>query len=78
MSTQTFTLEEAQALLPVLESLLRTAIKGKKLIEQGPPVQIFERATVARTREFLSHLGWQADLPGAPVTDFSPQPEASR
>src|SRR5438874_3585883 len=34
MSTRTFTLEEAQALLPVLESLLRTAIKGKKLIEQ--------------------------------------------
>ena len=49
-----------------------------RVIEQGPPVQIFERATVARTREFLSHLGWQADLPGAPVTDFSPQPEASR
>ena len=49
-----------------------------RVIEQGPPVQVFERATVARTREFLSHLGWQADLPGAPVTDFSPQPEASR
>src|SRR5437773_10137948 len=49
-----------------------------RVIEQGPPLQVFERATVARTREFLSHLGWQADLPGAPVTDFSPQPEASR
>jgi hypothetical protein len=34
MSTRTFTLEEAQSLLPVLESLLRVAIKGKKLIEQ--------------------------------------------
>src|SRR5207244_7242512 len=49
-----------------------------RVIEQGPPVQIFEQATVARTREFLSHLGWQADLPGAPATDFSPQPETSR
>lgn len=33
MSTRTFSLDEAQTLLPVLESLLRTAIKGKKLIE---------------------------------------------
>ncbi|HUK22953.1 MAG TPA: DUF2203 domain-containing protein [Terriglobales bacterium] len=33
MSDRTFTLEEAQSLLPVLESLLRTAIEGKKLIE---------------------------------------------
>lgn len=34
MSDRTFTLEEAQLLLPVLESLLRTAIAGKKLIEE--------------------------------------------
>jgi hypothetical protein len=33
MPDRSFTLEEAQALLPVLESLLRTAIDGKKLIE---------------------------------------------
>ena len=33
MSDRTFTLAEAQSLLPVLESLLRTAIDGKKLIE---------------------------------------------
>ena len=33
MAERTFTLEEAQTLLPVLESLLRTAIDGKKLIE---------------------------------------------
>jgi hypothetical protein len=33
MSDRTFTLDEAQAMLPVLESLLRTAIDGKKLIE---------------------------------------------
>jgi hypothetical protein len=33
MSDRTFTLEEAQSLLSVLESLLRTSIDGKKLIE---------------------------------------------
>jgi len=33
MADRTFTLQEAQTLLPVLESLLRTAIDGKKLIE---------------------------------------------
>jgi hypothetical protein len=33
MPDRSFTLEEAQALLPVLESLLRTAIDGKELIE---------------------------------------------
>ena len=33
MAERTFTLEEAQGLLPVLESLLRTATDGKKLIE---------------------------------------------
>jgi hypothetical protein len=32
MSDRTFTLDEAQLLLPVLESLLRTAIDGKKLM----------------------------------------------
>ena len=31
---RTFTLQEAQVLLPVLETLLKTAIEGKKLIEQ--------------------------------------------
>jgi len=34
MSTRTFSLDEAKRLLPVLESLLRTAINGKELIEQ--------------------------------------------
>jgi hypothetical protein len=33
MSERTFTLDEAQMLLPVLESLLRQAINGKNLIE---------------------------------------------
>ena len=34
MLNRTFTLQEAQGLLPILESLLRTAIDGKKLIEE--------------------------------------------
>ena len=34
MSDRTFNLEEAQSLLPVLESLLRTAINGKKVMEE--------------------------------------------
>ena len=33
MSDRSFTLDEAQSLLPVLESLLRTAIASRKLIE---------------------------------------------
>ena len=33
MADRSFTLDEAQSLLPVLESLLRTAIDGKQLIE---------------------------------------------
>ena len=33
MADRSFTLDEAETLLPVLESLLRTAIDGKKLIE---------------------------------------------
>jgi hypothetical protein len=34
MSERTFTLDEAQSLLPVLESLLRTAITAKKIMEE--------------------------------------------
>ena len=34
MSDRTFTLDEAQSLLPVLESLLRAAINAKKFIEE--------------------------------------------
>jgi hypothetical protein len=34
MSTRTFTLQDAQMLLPTLESLLRTAITSKQLIEK--------------------------------------------
>jgi hypothetical protein len=34
MSDRSFTLDEAQTLLPILESLLKQAINGKKLIEE--------------------------------------------
>jgi hypothetical protein len=34
MADRTFTLDEAQMLLPVLESLLRTAIAAKKLMDE--------------------------------------------
>jgi hypothetical protein len=34
MSDRTFTLDEAQRLLPILESLLKQAIESKKLIEE--------------------------------------------
>lgn len=34
--------------------------KGK-VIEEGSPRQIFEAAKVARTREFLGHLGWHGE-----------------
>ena len=39
MSDRTFTLDEAQSLLPVLESLLRTAIQAQSLVEQADAVQ---------------------------------------
>ena len=32
-----------------------------RVIEEGSPTQIFEAPTVARTREFLSHLGWHGE-----------------
>lgn len=34
MSDRTFTLDEAQSLLPVLESLLRAAIAGKRVMDE--------------------------------------------
>ena len=43
--SRTFTLDEAQDLLPVLEGLLRTSIEGKKLIES---VDAEMQATVQR------------------------------
>jgi polar amino acid transport system ATP-binding protein len=32
-----------------------------KVIEVGPPTQIFEAPHAARTRDFLSHLGWHGE-----------------
>jgi polar amino acid transport system ATP-binding protein len=29
-----------------------------RIVEQGPPPQIFDAPTTERTRDFLSHLGW--------------------
>jgi polar amino acid transport system ATP-binding protein len=34
--------------------------KGR-IIEEGPPRQIFDAATVERTRDFLGHLGWHGE-----------------
>ena len=34
--------------------------KGR-IIEEGSPSRIFDAATVPRTREFLSHLGWHGE-----------------
>jgi polar amino acid transport system ATP-binding protein len=40
----------------------RVAVFDKgRVIEEGPPKQIFEAAKVARTRDFLSHLGWHGE-----------------
>jgi polar amino acid transport system ATP-binding protein len=38
-----------------------------RVIEQGPPRQIFEAPLVARTRDFLSHLGWHGEASGEPI-----------
>ena len=39
MADRTFTLDEAQSLLPVLESLLRTAIQAKKIVDDAETEQ---------------------------------------
>lgn len=39
MAERTFTLDEAQSLLPVLESLLRTAINAKKILDEADAEQ---------------------------------------
>ena len=39
MADLTFTLDEAQSLLPVLESLLRTAIQAKKIVDEAETEQ---------------------------------------
>jgi hypothetical protein len=39
MADRTFTLDEAQSLLPVLESLLRTAINARKVVDEADAEQ---------------------------------------
>ncbi len=40
----------------------RVAVFDKgRVIETGPPRQIFDAPQVARTRDFLSHLGWHGE-----------------
>ena len=48
--------------------------KGR-VIEEGSPKQIFETTTVARTREFLSHLGWHGE---STLGKASSSPEAAQ
>ncbi len=33
-----------------------------RIVEQGPPAQIFDAPVTERTRDFLSHFGWGDDL----------------
>jgi hypothetical protein len=56
MSDRTFNLEEAQSLLPVLESLLRTAIHGKKVMEE------FEAEMQALTHRIFLNGGTHVDV----------------
>jgi hypothetical protein len=55
---RTFTLQEAQILLPVLEGLLKKAIEGKKLIEQ-----VSEEFQQVSNRIFLAG-GCEVDIAG--------------
>jgi polar amino acid transport system ATP-binding protein len=48
-----------------------------KVVEQGPPRQIFEHPTVPRTREFLSHLGWHGESLAAPEPLVAASSEAA-
>ena len=59
MSPRTFTLDEAQVLLPVLESLLRRSIEGKQLVEkiEGEFQEVSQRIFLAGgTRVDIAHL----------------------
>jgi hypothetical protein len=56
MSERTFTLDEAQSLLPVLESLLATAIKSKKIIEE------VEAEMQALTKRVFMNGGTRVDV----------------
>lgn len=56
MPDRTFTLDEAQSLLPVLESLLRTAIGARKVVEQ------FERDQQALQQRIFLNGGMFLDV----------------
>jgi hypothetical protein len=56
MSDRTFTLDEAQSLLPVLESLLRTAIGSKKLMDEA------EAEMQALSHRIFLHGGTHVDV----------------
>ena len=59
MKQRTFTLDEAQVLLPVLESLLRRSIAGKELIEkiEAEFQEVSQRIFLAGgTRVDIAHL----------------------
>src|SRR5579872_3431823 len=49
MENRTFTLDEAQSLVPVLESLLRSAMEGKKVI-----VEFEEELEATKRRVFIA------------------------
>jgi polar amino acid transport system ATP-binding protein len=48
-----------------------------RVIEEGPPGQIFEQPTVRRTRDFLSHLGWHGESAKDAATTIAPQEQKS-
>ena len=59
MKQRTFTLDEAQVLLPVLESLLRRSIEGKQLVEKidAEFQEVSQRIFLAGgTRVDIAHL----------------------
>jgi hypothetical protein len=59
MKQRTFSLDEAQVLLPVLESLLRRSIEGKQLVEkiEGEFQEVSQRIFLAGgTRVDIAHL----------------------
>jgi hypothetical protein len=59
MKQRTFSLDEAQMLLPVLESLLRRSIEGKQLVEkiEGEFQEVSQRIFLAGgTRVDIGHL----------------------
>jgi polar amino acid transport system ATP-binding protein len=53
----------------------RVAVFDKgRVIEEGTPEEIFTAPRVARTRDFLSHLGWHGEASTATFTSGSEEP----